>query len=70
MHQFQIDKKNILTADKNVEFFDQENNSTIYSDKAIYNKTNEIIITEGNSKASENNIISASNFKFDKKKIY
>ena len=58
---FKFDKKNILTADKNVEFFDQENNSTIYSDKAIYNKTNEIIITEGNSKAiSENNIISAS----------
>ena len=44
---FKLIRKNILTADKNVEFFDQENNSTIYSDKAIYNKTNEIIITEG-----------------------
>ena len=39
----------------------------IFSDKATYLKNEEIVFTTGNSKAvSENNVITASNFKFDK----
>ena len=69
---FKFDKlKNILNADKNVKFLtrDDKKQLTIYSDKATYLKNDEIIFTEGNSKAEDlNNIITASNFKFDKLK--
>ena len=42
------------------------NNYIIFSDKAIYKRNEEIVFTEGNSKAiNENNTITASNFKFD-----
>ena len=62
-----IELKNILTANKNVEFLDSEKNTTIESDKATYLKDEEIIFTEGNSKAVDaNNTITASNFKFDR----
>ena len=40
-----------------------------FSDKATYLKNDEIVFTEGNSKAiNENNTITATNFKFDKLK--
>ena len=39
----------------------------IFTDKAAYLKNDEIVFTEGNSKAiNENNTITASNFKFNK----
>ena len=65
---FKFDKiKNILNAEKNVKFVDEKKDTQIYSDKVTYLKNEEIIFTEGNSKAiSEENIITASNFKFDK----
>ena len=65
---FKFDKiKNIVHANNNVEFVDKENNISIYSDEATYQKNNEIIFTKGSSKAvSEKNIITASNFKFDR----
>ena len=69
---FKFDKiKNILSAEKKVKFLDQEKETEIFSDKATYLKNEEIIFTEGNSKALDgSNIITASNFKFDKiKKI-
>ena len=65
---FKFDKiKNILSAEKKVKFLDQEKETEIFSDKATYLKNEEIIFTEGNSKALDgSNIITASNFKFDK----
>ena len=58
---------NILNAQDNVKFLDIENGTTIYADKATYLKNEEIIFTEGNSKAiNKNNTITASNFKFNK----
>ena len=59
---------NILNASGNVKLIDKNINSiTIFSDKATYLKNEEIVFTIGNSKAvSENNVITASNFKFDK----
>ncbi|WP_428080529.1 LPS-assembly protein LptD [Candidatus Pelagibacter sp.] len=46
---------------------DKEKNTEIFSNKATYLKNDEVVFTEGNSKAiNENNIITASNFKFDK----
>ena len=61
--------KNILNVSGNVRFFDKKNIFTITSDKGTYQKIDDIILTEGNSKAeSENNIITASNFKFDRTK--
>ena len=59
--------KNILNVSGNVEFLNTIDNFTIYSDKATYLKDEEIVFTEGNSKAVDaNNTITASNFKFDK----
>ena len=59
--------KNILIADSEVKFVNEENGFTILSDKAKYQKNDEIIFTEGNSKAfDKTNIITASNLMFDK----
>ena len=50
--QFKYKKKiNILEAKQNVKFVDKKNNTFIFSDKATYLKNDEIIFTEGNSKA-------------------
>ena len=66
---FKFDKiKNIFFASDNIEFIDTENNITIYSDTATYQKKNEIIFTKGSSKAiNKKNTITATNFKFDRK---
>ena len=55
---FKFDRsENILTADKNVKYLDKNEEFTIYSDKTTYKKNEEIIFTEGNSKAeSKKNI--------------
>ena len=65
---FKYDKmQNILIADENVKFLDKEKNTEIFSNKATYLKNDEVVFTEGDSKAiNENNIITASNFKYDK----
>ena len=64
-----LSKKNFVTFGiiiDNVSGFNN-NEFTIFSDKATYLKNDEIIFTEGNSKAINlNNIITASDFKFDK----
>ena len=53
---------NILEATGNVKYIDESRNSIITSDKAIYLKNEEKILTNGNSKAeNENNIITAEN---------
>ena len=59
---------NILKISGNVKLIDKKkDNFTIFTDKATYLKNEEIVFTEGNSKAiNENNTITASNFKFDK----
>ena len=58
---------NILNASGNVKFFNKENDLVIFSDKVTYLKNDEIIFTEGNSKATtEKYNITGSNFKFDK----
>ena len=58
---------NILKASINVKLHNTNDNSKIYSDKVTYLKNEEIIFTEGNSKAiDEQNVITASNFKFNK----
>ena len=65
---FEFDKiKNILVAEENVKFTDNEKNTVIFSDKATYLKNDEIVFTEGNSKAvDENYTLLGSNFEFDK----
>ena len=61
--------KNILVSEKDIEYLDKTNGFKIFSDKATYQKNNELIFTEGNSKAiDENNTILASNFKYNKNK--
>ena len=58
---------NILKASSNVKLHNTKDNSKIFSDKVTYLKNEEIIFTEGNSKAiDEQNVITASNFKFNK----
>ena len=58
--------KNILNVKGNVKFIDNNINLTVFSDKATYLKNDELISTDGNSKAiSQNNIITSSNFKLD-----
>ena len=58
---------NILNASGKVKFIDKNNDLVIFSDKATYLKNDEIVFTEGNSKAiSNNNTITGSNFKFNK----
>ena len=65
---FKFDKiQNILSAEENVKFVDNEKDIIIFSDKATYIKNDEIIFTEGNSRAVNDKFnISGSNFKFDK----
>ena len=65
---FKFDKiKNILIAENSVKFTDHKKNTVIFSDKATYLKNDEIVFTEGNSKAiDENYTLLGSNFKFDK----
>ena len=63
-------KKNILTADGNVEILDPIKKIKIYSDSVIYEKKIETIKTNNNSKAiyDNNKIITAVKFKYQKKK--
>ena len=65
---FEYDKnKNIIKATGNVKFIDEIENITITSNTATYFKNEEKILTKGNSKAvSQNNIITGSNFEYDK----
>ena len=59
---------NVLEAKGNVKIIDKLNNYTIYSNKITYLKNDEIIFTEGDSKAiNDNTIISAEEFKYLKK---
>ncbi len=58
---------NILEAKGNVKYSDKINNVVITSDKAVYLKNEEKILTIGNSKAvNDNNTITASNLEYDK----
>jgi len=58
---------NILNVSGNVKLFSIEDDVVIFSDKATYLKNDEVIFTEGNSKAlNENNVITADKFNFDK----
>ena len=58
---------NILNASGNVKFFNKKSDVVIFSDKVTYLKNDEIVFTEGNSKATtEKYSITGSNFKFDK----
>ena len=58
---------NILVAENNVEYFSKTDGFTIFSDKATYQKNDELIFTEGNSKAINEDItITSSKFKFDR----
>ena len=55
---------NVLEANKNVKFFDKKDNTLIFSDKATYLKNEELILTEGSTKALVDN-----KFKFDSKDV-
>ncbi len=59
---------NIINAEGNVKFDDTLKNYNIFSDKITYLKNEEILFSEGNSRAiDENNkIITADNFKYNK----
>ncbi len=59
---------NILNASGEVKINDKINNYKIFSDKITYKKNEEIIFTNGNSKAFDNNrnIIEAVNFTYNK----
>ena len=58
---------NILTATGNVKFENKLKNLIIYSDKIIYFKNEEKVLSKGNSKAiTENIVINAKNFNYDK----
>ena len=58
---------NILNASGNVRLVNKNNELIISSNKATYLKNDEIIFTEGNSKAiGKNYILEGSNFKIDK----
>ena len=58
---------NILNASGNVRLVNKNNELIISSNKATYLKNDEIIFTEGNSKAiGKNYILEGSNFEFDK----
>ncbi len=59
---------NILDAYGDVKLISKEDSIVIFSDKATYLKNDEIIFTEGNSKAINDSYeITATNFKFEKK---
>ncbi len=58
---------NKLNAEGNIKITDTINNYLIYTDKITYLKNDEIIFTEGNSKAINNDVnIIAENFNYDK----
>ena len=65
---FKFDKlKNIIIANKNVEFVDKKKDTRITSDKATYLKNEEIIFTEGNSFAEvENKYFHSENVVYEK----
>tara|TARA_Y100000768_G_scaffold283413_1_gene218059 strand:- start:3254 stop:6148 length:2895 start_codon:yes stop_codon:yes gene_type:complete len=69
-NNFDYDKlKNILIATENVKIYDPKKNVIIYSDEITYFKNNEIIITNGNSKAIDKEVeIDAKNFEYNKLK--
>tara|TARA_X000000950_G_C13909508_1_gene658388 strand:+ start:1183 stop:3834 length:2652 start_codon:yes stop_codon:yes gene_type:complete len=59
---------NIINAEGKVEIEDKINNYTIFSEKLIYKKNEEFIITDGNSKAldEKNKVITAKKFTYNK----
>ena len=62
---FKFKKKiNVLEAEQNVEFIDKKDNTLIFSDKATYLKNDEIIFTEGSTKALVDN-----KYKFESKDV-
>ena len=65
---FDYDKiKNILNASGNVVINDKKNQTTIYSNKITYIKNDELVFTEGNSKALGNDVtIIADKFRYNK----
>ena len=69
-NQFEYDKElNLLNASGDVKIQDKVNNYLIYSEKIIYDKNKELILTEQKSKAvsiNDNLIITASNFEYFK----
>ena len=69
-NNFEYNKiKNILIAFGKVKVFDPKSNVTIYSDKVTYFKNDELIITQGKSKAIGLDFeIDAKNFEFNKSK--
>ena len=59
--------KNILIALGKVKIYDPRDSVTIYSDKITYFKNNELIFTNGNSKAIDDDVeIDAINFEYNK----
>ena len=61
--------KNILIASDNVQIFDPKNNIKINSDKVTYLKNLEIIFTDGNSRAIDDEVqIDAKDFEYNKRK--
>ena len=68
--EFEYDKKlNILKAKGKVEILDKINNLNLYTDRIVYEKNEEKIFTEGNSKAirlNDNLIITAQDFEYNK----
>ena len=69
---FLYDKnKNILIAIGSVEINDKIDDVTIYSDKITYYKNKELVLTDGNSRAVNDDIeIDANKFNYNKKKIF
>ena len=67
---FLYDKnKNILIATGNVEINDKIDDVTIYSDKITYYKNEELVLTDGNSRAVNDDIeIDADKFNYNKKR--
>jgi LPS-assembly protein len=67
-NNFNYDKKlNILIATGNARIIDEKKSLDIYSEKITYYKNEEIVFTEGNSKAvSDEAIITGNNFKYNK----
>ena len=67
--KFEYNKNlNLLKAFGKIEFKDKINNLKIFTDKITYNKDQEKILTQGNSKAINNNgiVITADTFKYNK----
>jgi LPS-assembly protein len=69
-NNFEYNKiKNILTSSGKVKIFDPKNNIIIYSDKVTYFKNDELIFTNGNSKAIGADFqIDAKKFEYNKSK--